>query len=497
MLVIQPSTALLRIVSQGRFALQASCQNHPLDVLCRRRRFKSGCEVNFARMLCGSLKSNGLADPFKNNEEDTFPEEQLPPPLQEHDMLPSSDHSLKKARQHADASAAAAAASGQHVAHAYNAQPAQLQQQGLQSQHNGMLQMQFPSFFDLYPAHAHAASQAFAAHSTAPCAVPGGVHPHQNGGGASVNGYADAGSAAFRGMPDQQMTDAQMLRPLTDMSGAADPAGVSPAPAASAAVPMDTTADHGVSQAAEPSSTAQTAAAAPQPEMSMSSAQQAGSSAFVVPPYMSSTVGTTGIMHRPVQYPHFTSGVPSLFHTSLPPAVAPQPDPTAAAAGPTQAFGTMTGLPSISFPGSFGFPPASCAADMFPPNLYYGAAAEAARLHAHNMAPFAKAASASLYGPASLSTFLPTPLAASTLQTPQPEATTAVPAGGGPSQVAGAAAESAGQAGRKRKTPGSSQKKMGKAAAGEPGGPVIARRAANRPPPHVRSLNTLSQAACA
>ncbi|KAL0032413.1 hypothetical protein WJX79_010192 [Trebouxia sp. C0005] len=43
----------------------------------RRRRFKSGCEVNFARMLCGSLNRNGLADPFKNNEDDTFPEEQL------------------------------------------------------------------------------------------------------------------------------------------------------------------------------------------------------------------------------------------------------------------------------------------------------------------------------------------------------------------------------------------------------------------------------------
>ncbi|KAL0049880.1 hypothetical protein WJX82_011620 [Trebouxia sp. C0006] len=397
----------------------------------RRRRFKSGCEVNFARMLCGSLNRNGLADPFKNNEDDTFPEEQLPPPLQEHEPPAASDYPPRKAH-HANA----APVHSQHLMHHFPL--AQLPHQALQLQHTGSFPVQFPSFFDMYPAHAQAASQAFAAHSAAPHTMHGPA--------ASVNGNGDAGPSANHGMlPNHQMAEInQTSAPSSDAEAAA------------------------------------AAAAAPMGRDEVGRAQQAGPSLFMVPPYPSTAVGTTGIMHRPIHYPTPTSGVPSLFHTSLPPAGIPQPD-----AALPQGLGAMPGLPSSSFPTSFGFPPNSSAADMFPPNLYYGAAADAARLYAHHMAPFAKTANISPYGPAGLSTFLPTPFAATGLQTPKVEGVTVEPAASSQTDPAGPAAGAAVETGRKRKTPGSSQKKAGKGAAAEVHGPVIARRAANRPLPQV------------
>ncbi|KAA6418689.1 MAG: hypothetical protein FRX49_11342, partial [Trebouxia sp. A1-2] len=367
----------------------------------RRRRFKSGCEVNFARMLCGSLNRNGLADPFKNNEDDTFPEEQLPPPLQQHEPPTASDPS-RKAR-HADA----APVNSQHLMHHFPL--AQLQHQALLLQHTGSFPVQFPSFFDMYPAHAQAASQAFAAQGAAPHTMHQPV--------ASANGNSDAGPSASHGMlPNHHMAGLPLHRPLSGTSGATDSAqaGVSPAALGS----VDVGVGAGVNQTAAPSSDAEeaaAAAAAPTGVDEMGRAQHAGPSSSMVPQYTSSAVGTTGIMPRPVHYPTRTSGVPSLFHTSLPPGI-PQPD---AALPP--GLGAVPGLPSSSFPTSFGFPPNSTAADMFPPNLYCGAAADAARLYAHHMAPFAKTANISPYGPAGLSTFLPTPFAATGLQTPKVE----------------------------------------------------------------------------
>ncbi|KAL0032345.1 hypothetical protein WJX79_006173 [Trebouxia sp. C0005] len=101
------------------------------------------------------------------------------------------------------------------------------------------------------------------------------------------------------------------------------------------------------------------------------------------------------------------------------------------------------------------------------------------------MAPFAKTANISPYGPAGLSTFLPTPFAATGLQTPKVEGVTVEPAAPSQTQPAGPPPAAAVETGRKRKTPGSSHKKAGKVAAAEAHGPVIARRAANRPPPQV------------
>ncbi|KAL0034314.1 hypothetical protein WJX77_008756 [Trebouxia sp. C0004] len=436
----------------------------------RRRRFKSGCEVNFARMLCGSLNRNGLADPFKNNEDDTFPEEQLPPPLQEHEPPIASDRPSRRAR-HADA-ADAAPGHSQHLMHHFPV--AQLQHQALRLQHTGSRPVQFPSFFDIYPAHAQAASQAFAAHGAAPHTMQQSV--------ANVNGNGDAGPSGIHGiLPNHQMADLPVPRPLSGMSGARDSAlaGVSPA-VPTALGPVDMGGDAGVSQTAAPSTAAEAAAAAPVGMDELCRVQQAGSSTFTAPPYTSSGVGTTGIMHRPVHYPTPTSGVPSLFHTSLPPAGIPQPDGAL-----SQGLGAVPGLPSSSFPTSCSFPPNSSAADMFPPNLYYGAAADAARLYAHHMAPFAETSNISPYGPAGLSTFLPIPLAATGLQPPKVEGMTVVPPAPSQTHPAGSPPGAAVETGRKRKTPGSSQKKAGKGAAAEVHGPVIARRAANRPPPQV------------
>ena len=431
---------------------------------CRRRRFKSGCEVNFARMLCGSLNRNGLADPFKNNEDDTFPEEQLPPPLQEHEPPAASDYPPRKAR-HVDA----APVHSQHLMHHFPL--AQLQHQALQPQHTGSSPVHFPSFFDMYPAHAQAASQAFAAHGAAPHTLHGPA--------ACGNGNGDAGPSASHGMlPNRQVAGP----PLSGMNGAIDSAQAGVSPAAPAALgPVDM--GLGVNQAAAPSIDADAAAAAPTGIDEVGRAQQAGPSLFMAPPYPSTAVGTTGIMHRPIHYPTPTSGVPSLFHTSLPPAGIPQPD-----AALPQGLGAVPGLPSSSFPTSFGFPPNSSAADMFPPNLYYGAAADAARLYVHHMAPFAKTANISPYGPAGLSTFLPTPFAVTGLQAPKVEGVTLEPAAPSQADPAGSAAGAAVETGRKRKTPGSSQKKVGMGPAVEAHAPVIARRAANRPPPQVRLL---------
>ena len=291
-------------------------------------------------------------------------------------------------------------------------------------------------------------------------------------------------------LPKRQMAGLPLHMPLSGMSGATDSAqaGVSPA-APTALGPVDVGVGAGVNQAAAPSSDAEAAAAAADPMGidEVGRAQHAGPGLFMVPPYPSTAVGTTGIMHRPIHYPTPTSGVPSLFHTSLPPAGIPQPD-----AALPQGLGAMPGLPSSSFPASFGLPPNSSAADMFPPNLYYGAAADAARLYAHHMAPFAKTANISPYGPAGLSTFLPTPFAATGLQAPKVEGVTVEAAALSQADSAGPTAAAAVETGRKRKTPGSSQKKAGKGAAAEAHGPVIARRAANRPPPQVRLLAHLS-----
>ncbi len=215
----------------------------------------------------------------------------------------------------------------------------------------------------------------------------------------------------------------------------------------------------------------QTGVAAAQPQF------VAGSNACEMPAQLPLAGGATGVMHRPIQYPTPASGVPSLFHTSLPPAVMPQSDPAVPAT--TQAPGFMPEFPPTSFP----FLPNTSAADVFPPNLYYSAAADAARLYAHHMAPFA-AATASLYGPAGLSTFLPTPFAANGLQAPKAEGMTSEPAAVDHTDVP-AAAGAAAEVGRKRKTPGSWQKKAGRGPGGDVGGSVIARRAANRPPPQV------------
>ena len=462
-------------------------QSPCLHGLCRRRRFKSGCEVNFARMLCGSLKSNGLADPFKNSEDDSFPEEQRPPPLQEHDTTATiaADLLPRKFRQHA---AAASGPVGNLRAGQPHQHPGQQQQHALHQQFHASLPMQFPAFFDLYPAHAQAAAQASATNAKA-----GAMHSAVDGRGLGLSLQHDGDLAAVNdtrnvdaeralnvdGMLDYHLADTIPPKLAPGSCGERDSAAQ---PAVSVAAP---TGPAEGSEAAvgdnlpEPVAAAAPAhAAAAQESAAVASAQQllsaGGSNPYMLMPHMSAALGTTGIMHRPVQYP---SGVlPSLFHTSPPPAG--MPHLAAAAAAAAQPMAAMSGLP-----GSFPFPPNSSAADAYPPNLYYSVAADAARLYAQQMAPFARAANASLCGPAGLSSLLPTSFAPSLLKTAKPEGLDTAPAAADHNHVS---ASAAGEAGRKRKSPGSSQKKGPKGARyGDAAGPVISRRAANRPPPQV------------
>lgn len=414
-------------------------------------------------MLCGSLKSNGLADPFKNNEDDTFPEEQLPPPLQEHDA-PSADHPTRKGRQ----SEKPANGDLNHAAHPARYQhAAQMQQQAM------LQQAPFPSYFDMWPAHAAAMSQAFGASGMGVAGM----------GNAEQNGAAAAAAAAFQ--TSMNMSAHQLAGlPLPQ-------AGMHPATAAaklaavsSPSLQADTCRGAGLlSLGPAPSAVATAAAAAPPSQEAgpSSEAEQpplTALTASMMVPQSSTAVGTTGIMHRPLLYPNVPGGTPSLFHTGLAPAA-------------TQAAASSAALISSGFPSSFPFPLNMPTLDANGNGTYPSAAADASRLsqlglYGQHLPAFAHAAHT-----AGMGNFLPTPFAVNSHQGPvKSESTAAASAAADQGGLPSAAAGIAGEAGRKRKSPGSSQKRGARAggAGGDAGGAVIARRAANRPPPQVKAL---------
>ncbi|KAL3157100.1 hypothetical protein ABBQ38_001346 [Trebouxia sp. C0009 RCD-2024] len=427
----------------------------------RRRRFKTGCEVNFARMLCGSLKSNGLADPFKNNEDDTFPEEQLPPPLQEH-ATASVDHPPRKGRQSGKAPAAG-------FAHAVYPALYQQQHAAQMQQPSASQQLHLPSYIDMWPTHAAAISQAFGANMG--FGANGSISSlYQNAGAAAG---ANAAAAAFAanmsayqasGLPLPQTMPAALnakAAPSADaVTNPSLPPHASPVPhcePATAPVPAVSASQH-----ATPASEAQQPPVVP---------------ATSVLPQTSAAVGVTATMHPPMQYPTPPGSLPPLLHPSLaPPAV--------------QATASTAAPPMSGFPGSFPFPPNTSAADAFNPAMHCSTAADMARLtqsqlgwYAQHLPPFGGA------HPPGLNGFLPTPFALNTDQArPKAEDTSAVAsAAAGVPGLSTAAVGTAGEAGRKRKASGAAQRKGSRAggAPGDAGGPVIARRAANRPPPQV------------
>ena len=438
--------------------------------LCRRRRFKSGCEVNFARMLCGSLKSNGLADPFKNNEDDSFPEEQLPPPLQEHGPA-AGDQLPKKGRQNEKPINEGPLHAG-HPAH-YHQQYQPHMQQHAASQH-----LHFPSYFDMWPAHAAAVSQAFGANlglGANGMGVRGMRHHDQNGSAAATSHAGDAAASAFQSsinMSAYQMAGLPVLQPLSGMQSAT--AAAKP-DAISVSAPRADSPPNASSSDAKPAAAA--VAAAPSTEAAEGSAQPqqlpTGTAApFTVLPQQSAAVGTTGIVHRPLQYPTPAGMVPSLFLPNMP-------------ANATQTTGNTAALPNGSCPGSFPFPPGMPPGDALPTSMCYSTAGDASRLAQSQLGLYAQhlPAFASAGNTAGIGGFFPASFAPNSNQAPS-GGTAAASAAVDQSGVSSAAA---GETGRKRKSPGSSQKKgpRGGVVHGDAGGPVIARRAANRPPPQV------------
>ena len=412
-------------------------------------------------MLCGSLKSNGLADPFKNNEDDTFPEEQLPPLLQEHGS--AMDQSLRKGRQSERAPAPEGLA---HAVHPTGYQPQHMPQV---QQPTSSQQLHFPSYFDMWPAHAAAMSQALGAN------IRFGVNGIETGGMRHLQN-SDAPAAAASGVNPSAYQAAGLLSSQPMSNGCAATAGATTDAVTNPSLPSDSSPEldkpeataTGVS-AVSASQEAPAASEAPQPP---------GLPASSVAPQASTAAAASGTMHRPVQYPTPPGSLAPLLHPSLSHAAAPA---------------TTAATLSSSFPGSFLFPPHAPAADSLAPALHSSTAADVTRLaqsqlgwYAQQLPPFTGPAH-----PAGLNGYLPTPFVLNTHQVPlKAESPAAVDANGLSSAAAGSAVE----AGRKRKSPGSSQRKGPKTGGvnGDAGGPVIARRAANRPLPQVKlQLNNL------
>lgn len=416
-------------------------------------------------MLCGSLKSNGLADPFKNNEDATFAEEQLPPPLQEH-ATASMDHPARKGRQSEKLAA---------VGLAHAALPAFYQQQhaAQMQQPSASQQVQFPPYFDMWPAHAAAISQALGANmgfGANGMGLGGMQNLHQNGGTAAA-GTSAAAAAAFGANMSAYQTSGLPL-PQTV------PAGVN----AKAAPVSDAITNPSLHPHTSPELRDGTGepAAAPMPPVSASQKTTLASEAqppLVLPassvlPYASTAAGAAATTHPPMQYPTPPGSLPPLLHPSL----APPASQTTAAA------------PISGFPGSFPFPPNTSAADAFGPAMH--SVADMTRLtqsqlgwYAQHLAPFSGTAH-----PAALNGFLPTPFALNTNPVcPKADNPAVASAAAGVPGVSAAAGEPA----KKRKTSGAVQRKGSKAGGvnADAGGPVIARRAANRPPPQVQSHN--------
>ena len=422
-------------------------------------------------MLCGSLKSNGLADPFKNNEDDTFPEEQLPPPLQEHSSAVYQPP--RKGRQ----SEMAPAPDG--LAHAVDPAGYQPQHMPQVQQPASSQQPHFPSYFDMWPAHAAAMSQALGANmrfGANGMAIDGMRRLHQN---SDAVAGADPAVADFGvNVPTCQAAGLLPSQPVSNgcvaTSGPISDAVTDPS------LPPDSSPElHG--NKPKPVATVVLAVSASQEASPASKAQP--SPTLPLAPQASTAVAATGTMHRPMQYPTPPGSLPPLLHPSLPLAAAPAPASTAA---------TL----SSSFPGSFLFPPNAPAADSFVPALHSSTAADVTRLaqsqlgwYGQHLPSFTGAANS-----AGLSGYLPAPFVSNTQHVPlKTEGPANVEANGLSSAAAGSAVE----AGRKRKSPGSCQKKGPKAGGvnGDTWGPVIARRAANRPPPQVKlRLTTCIQA---
>lgn len=347
-------------------------------------------------MLCGGLKSNGLADPFRNNEDDTFPEEQLPPPLQEHDP---SDQPPRRPR---------------------NIPPAAQPQLALPF--NPYMHLQHP-LGHFYPGHA--LSNGHATYAGMPSSS-------QHAGSNTTTANAAAGEAA-EGLPGLPLP-----RPLS-RTGAGE---VKAELASEAQLPSgaDAAQRNAGTDAAASAGTAVEAQSIQQagpmqypgfgPQQGWAGGPQAPP--FMVPPGLSAPVGTTGIMHRPLPYPA-PSSLPSLFH--------PTGQPDAAA---LQALSGMHGgnfpLSSQAMPEGF-------------PRLYYGAA----RLYAQHMAgPHGRApgADAAMYGSTGFNPFMHMPFGANNFPGPQaniPAANSGHAAESGSAQ----AAESV----KKRKTSGATQKR--------------------------------------
>lgn len=358
-------------------------------------------------MLCGGLKSNGLADPFKNNEDDTFPEEQLPIPLQEHNP---SDHPSRRPRT-------AAAALQPYMAPPFNP----------------YMQLQYP-MPHLYPGHALSNSHAMpAVHAMMP-----GSFQH------SSSGVTNSNAAAAMAMGAPQILP--MARPLartgasdsasakTDLPSEAQPSSATEATDAAGSVCLESDV-----VAASVASAGQDAQQTESMQPAVSLPQQAwGGPPFgppvMMPPNLSAPVGTTGIMHRPLPYPP-PSSLPSLFQ--------PTGQPEAAA---LQALSGMQG-------GNFPLTPQAMSEGF--PQLYFGAA----RLYAQHMSgPFGKApgADASMCGPAGFNPFLHMPFGANGVLGSQ-----ASPAAAGSDHAAGSGSAQAAESSRKRKAPAASQKRQG------------------------------------
>lgn len=400
-------------------------------------------------MLCGSLKSNGLADPFKNNEDDTFPEEQLPPYLQEHSS--AVDQPPRKGRQNEMAPAPEGLARAVHSAGYQSLHMPQVQQPASSQQ------LHFPSYLDMWPAHAAAMSQALGANARFNAngtGIVGMRHLHQN----SNAGCAPAAAAFGVDLPDYHAAGLLQSQPVSN--GFAATAAAASDAVTNPSLPPDS------SSGLQGSMSEAAATAVPTVSQEASPASQAQQppalQASLVAPQASTTVADTGTMHRPMQYPTPPGSLPLLLHPSLPLGAAPASASTAA---------TL----SSSFPGSFLFPSSAPAADAFAP-------ADMTRLAQSQLGWYAQH-----LPPSSLNGYLPAPFVLNTHQVPfKTQSPAAVDANG----LSPAAAGSADEAGRKRKSPGSSQKK-GLKTGGVTGGPVIAKRAANRPPPQVKLQLTI------
>ena len=214
-------------------------------------------------MLCGGIKSNGLADPFKNNEDDSFPDEQLPPPLQEHD--PPEQPSRR----------------GRQASHTLAAVPQQ-------APFNPYLHLQLPLSAQLYPGHPLANG-----HATP--AMPHDIlaqHAYHDTG--KLNGLSRAAAMSEEGLPDLPLS-----RPLS-RTGASDTA-----PKPEPSITVQSSAEDDAIDPAAPSSSQQAEA--------MQHPTAPASMPFVMHPTASAPMGSTGIMHPHMPYPN-PSGIPSLFH---------------------------------------------------------------------------------------------------------------------------------------------------------------------------------------